>query len=150
LSNVQTLSDLLAHIPGVYFTGAIDGPLGRPVLRIGLDGKGLRRISSEAGSHAAAFDPTYRLYVDTYSRAGVPPVETLRRADGSLVRPLAGNVALVRKVDALRLRAPEFLKVPTPGGVELNAWIVKPRDFDPTKHYPLLLFVYGGPGSQTV
>src|SRR5205814_4249525 len=134
----------------VYFTGAIDGPLGRPVLRIGLDGKGLRRISSEAGSHAAAFDPTYRLYVDTYSRAGVPPVETLRRADGSLVRPLAGNVALVRKVDALRLRAPEFLKVPTSEGGELNAWIIKPRDFDPAKHYPLLLFVYGGPGSQTV
>jgi dipeptidyl-peptidase-4 len=134
----------------LYFTGAIDGPLGRPVLRIGLDGSGLRRLSSEPGSHAAAFDPTFRLYVDTYSRAGVPPVETLRRADGTLVRPLAGNLALLRKVDALRLRAPEFLKVPTPDGVELNAWIIKPRDFDPTKQYPLLLFVYGGPGSQTV
>ena len=134
----------------LYFTGAMDGPLGRPLLRVGLDGKGLARISTEPGTHGVAFDPTFRLYVDTYSRAGVPPVETLRRADGTLVRPLAGNLALVRKVDALRLRAPEFLKVPTPGGVELNAWIVKPRDFDPTKHYPLLLFVYGGPGSQTV
>src|SRR5438034_3402996 len=134
----------------LYFTGAIDGPLTRPLLRIGLDGKGLTRISTEPGTHGVQFDPTFRLYVDTYSRAGVPPVETLRRADGTLVRPLAGNLALVRKVDALRLRAPEFLKVPTPGGVELNAWIVKPRDFDPAKRYPLLLFVYGGPGSQTV
>jgi dipeptidyl-peptidase 4 len=134
----------------VYFTGAIDGPLGRPPLRIGLDGKGLRRLSTEPGSHALAFDPTFRLYVDTYSRAGVPPVETLRRADGALVRRLADNLALVRKVDALRLRAPEFLKVPTPDGVELNGWIIKPRDFDPGRRYPLLLFVYGGPGSQTV
>jgi dipeptidyl-peptidase-4 len=134
----------------VYFTGALDGPLGRPLLKLGLDGKGLRRISTEPGTHAVAFDPTFRLYVDTYSRAGVPPVETLRRADGALVRPLAGNLALVRKVDALRLRPPEFLKVPTPDGVELNAWIIKPRDFDPAKRYPLLLFVYGGPGSQTV
>jgi dipeptidyl-peptidase-4 len=134
----------------LYFTGAIDGPLGRPVLRIGLDGNGLRRLSSELGTHAAAFDPMFRLYVDTYSRAGVPPVETLRRADGTLVRPLTGNLALLRKVDALRLRAPEFLKVPTPDGVDLNGWIIKPRDFDPAKRYPLLLFVYGGPGSQTV
>jgi dipeptidyl-peptidase-4 len=134
----------------LYFTGAIDGPLVRPVLRIGLDGNGLRRLSSDPGTHAAAFDPTFRLYVDTYSRAGVPPVETLRRGDGALVRPLAGNLALLRKVDALRLRAPEFVKVPTPDGVELNAWIIKPRDFDPTRRYPLLLFVYGGPGSQTV
>src|SRR5690349_12372047 len=134
----------------VYVTGAIDGPLGRPMLRIGLDGKGLTRISTEPGTHGASFDPTFRLYVDTYSRAGVPPVETVRRADGTLVRPLAGNLALVRKVDALRLRAPEFLKVPTPDGVDLNAWIIKPRDFDPTKRYPLLMFVYGGPGSQTV
>jgi dipeptidyl-peptidase-4 len=134
----------------VYFTGASDGALARPLLRIGLDGKGLRRISREPGSHAVSFDPTFRLYVDTYSRAGVPPVETLRRADGALVRSLAGNLALVRKVDALRLRPPEFLTVPTPDGVDLNAWVIKPRDFDPAKRYPLLLVVYGGPGSQTV
>ncbi len=134
----------------LYFTGAIDGPLARPLLRIGLDGKSLTRISTEPGTHGVQFDPTFRLYVDTYSRAGIPPVETLRRADGTLVRSVAGNLALVRKVDALRLRPPEFLKVPTPDGVSLNAWIIKPRDFDPAKHYPLLLFVYGGPGSQTV
>src|SRR5438445_427607 len=134
----------------LYFTGAIDGPLARPLLRIGLDGKSLTRISTQPGTHGVQFDPTFQLYVDTYSRAGVPPVETLRRSDGTLVRSVAGNLGLVRKVDALRLRAPEFLKVPTPDGVSLNAWIIKPRDFDPAKHYPLLLFVYGGPGSQTV
>ncbi len=134
----------------LYFTAAIDGPLGRPLLRVGLDGSRLARISTEPGTHGVAFDPTFKLYVDTYSRAGVPPVQTLRRADGTLVRALAGNLALVRKVDALRLRAPEFLKVPMSDGVELNAWIIKPRDFDPAKRYPLLMFVYGGPGSQTV
>ncbi len=134
----------------LYFAGAIDGALGRPLLRIGLDGRGLARISTEPGTHGVEFDPTFQLYVDTHSRAGVPPVQTLRRASGKLVRPLADNAALARKVDALRLRPPEFLKVPTPDGVELNAWIIKPKDFDPAKRYPLLLFVYGGPGSQTV
>src|SRR3989454_2691579 len=79
----------------LYFTGAIDGPLARPLLRIGLDGKSLTRISTEPGTHGVQFDPTFRLYVDTYSRAGVPPVETLRRSDGTLVRSVAGNLALI-------------------------------------------------------
>src|SRR5204862_1468101 len=110
----------------LYFAGAIDGPLARPLRRIGLDGKSLTRISTEPGTHGVQFDPTFRLYVDSYSRAGVPPIETLRRADGTLVRSVAGNLALVRKVDALRLRPPEFLNVPTPDGGSLTAWIVQP------------------------
>jgi dipeptidyl-peptidase 4 len=134
----------------VYCTGAIDGPLGRPLLRLGLDGRGLTRVSTGAGAHRAEFDPTFRWYVDSYSRAGVPPVQTLHRADGTLVRSVADNAALLRKVDALRLRPPEFLQLPAADGVELNAWLIKPRDFDPAKRYPLLLTVYGGPGSQTV
>ncbi|HVH09000.1 MAG TPA: S9 family peptidase [Gemmatimonadales bacterium] len=133
-----------------YLSGAIDGPLGRPVLRIGLDGTGLTRLRAEPGTHAPSFDPTSHFYLDTYSRAGVPPVQVLRRADGSLVRSVAPNAALLRKVAELGLRPPEFLTVPGPDGVELNAWIIKPKQFDATRRYPLLLFVYGGPGSQTV
>ena len=134
----------------LYFTGAIDGPLGRPLLKIGLDGTGLVRVTTEPGTHRAEFDPTFRLYVDTYSRAGVPPVELLRRADGRLVRSISDNLTLARKVSALQLRPPEFLRIGTSDGTDLNAWIIKPRDFDPGKRYPLLLVVYGGPGSQTV
>src|SRR5438046_506445 len=73
----------------LYCGGAIDGPLGRPLVRIGLDGKGLARISTEPGTHGIEFAPTFQLYVDTYSRSGIPPVQTLRRADGRLVRTLA-------------------------------------------------------------
>src|SRR5881628_2513072 len=78
----------------LYFTGAIDGPLGRPLLSIGLDGKVLKRLSAEPGSHVIEFAPTFQLYVDTYSRAGVPPVQALRRADGKVVRTLADNGSL--------------------------------------------------------
>ena len=134
----------------LYFSGAIDGPLGRQVLRVGLDGKGLARISTDAGTHSAAFAPTFALYVETYSQAGVPPVQTLRRPDGKLVRTIATNAKVREKVSGLGLNRPEFIVVRTPDGVELNAWIIKPKGFDPARRYPVLMNVYGGPGSQTV
>ncbi|MGH7544631.1 MAG: S9 family peptidase [Gemmatimonadota bacterium] len=134
----------------VYFTGAADGPLGRPLYRIGLDGKGFRRISSAPGTHDVLFNPTFTLYVDVTSRAGAPPVQSLRSADGSLVRSLAANPDLDETLLGLGLRSPEFLKVPLGNGVELNAYVIKPPDFDPSKRYPLVVYVYGGPGSQTV
>lgn len=134
----------------VYFTAAAEGPLYRPLYRIGLDGSGFRRLSTAEGTHSVSFDPTFTYYVDVYSRAGRPPVQTLHRADGSTVRVLEANDALRRKLDSLRLRPPEFLKVPTAPGVELNGYLIKPFDFDSTKEYPLLMYVYGGPGSQTV
>ena len=97
-----------------------------------------------------SFAPTFRLYVDVASRAGVPPVERLYRADGTLVRVLADNHELKVRIDSLGLVPPEFLKVPTAPGVELNAYLVKPPHFDPMHRHPLLMYVYGGPGSQTV
>ena len=134
----------------VYFTAAADGPLVRPLYRIGLDGHGLERISGTRGSHRISFDPTFTYYADTYSEAGVPPQQMLRAVDGELIRALADSDAIRRRLDALRVTKPEFIKIPTEDGIELNAWLIKPPDFDPTKTYPLLMYVYGGPGSQTV
>src|SRR5437660_3475762 len=134
----------------LYFSGATPGPLERHVLRVGLDGKGLTRLSTDSGTHSADFAPTFALYVDTYSRAGIPPVQTLRRADGRLVRPVADNAKLRDKIAALGFNRPEFIVVRTSDGVDLNDWMIKPKGFTPTRRYPLLMNVYGGPGSQTV
>jgi dipeptidyl-peptidase-4 len=134
----------------VYFTAAADGPLVRPLYRIGLDGTNFRRLSRPEGVHNPDFDPAFRYYIDVHSRAGQPPVQTLNRADGSVIRVLADNRRLRAKLDSLELRRPEFIKVPTAPGVELNAYLIKPPRFDSTRAYPLLMYVYGGPGSQTV
>ncbi|HUL49061.1 MAG TPA: S9 family peptidase [Gemmatimonadales bacterium] len=133
-----------------FVTANIDGPLVRSVVRLSLDGKGVTRVSREPGTHRAEFDPTCRYYIDYYSRAGVPTVERLHQADGSLVRSIADNKALAEKVAAQGLDLPTFLKIKAPDGAELNAWMIKPKNFDSSKHYPLLMWVYGGPGSQTV
>src|SRR5205823_9371005 len=111
----------------LYFTGAIDGPLARPLLRIGLDGKGLTRISTEPGTHAVEFDPTFTRYVDTYSRAGVPPVQTSRRANGTLVRTVADDAKLAARATALGVNRPEFITIRTAEGTELNAWLINPH-----------------------
>jgi dipeptidyl-peptidase-4 len=134
----------------VYFVGSTDGPLERPLYRVGLNGRGLRRITPEGGTHGINMNPTRTMYVDTYSRAGVPPVQSLHEADGGKIRELADNADLMAKIDALEIGTPEFMTVPGADGTELNAYIIKPPDFDPNRLYPLLMFVYGGPGSQTV
>ncbi len=134
----------------IYFTSTLDGPLVRPLYKIGLDGQGLERLTGRNGTHRVNFDPTFTYYVDTYSEAGVPPVQILRRANGDSVRTLADNSELAAKLDALRVRRPEFIVVPAADGTELNAWLIKPPDFDPTRAHPLLMYVYGGPGSQRV
>lgn len=134
----------------VYFAAAADGPLVRPLYRIGLDGRGFRRVSDAVGTHEVTFDPTFSLYVDARSRAGVPPLQQLHRADGSPVRVIGENRIQRERVAALGAPSPEFLKITTAPGVELNAYLMKPANFDPARRYPLVMYVYGGPGSQTV
>lgn len=134
----------------VYFSGAGEGPLKNPVFRVRLDGGELTRISTSSGNHSIAFNADFSLFVDTYSTAGVPPVETLHSADGRVIRTISDNRDLMAKVQSLNLAVPEFIKIPVENGVDLNAYIIRPPDFDISKRYPLLMYVYGGPGSQTV
>ncbi|MEX1051416.1 MAG: prolyl oligopeptidase family serine peptidase, partial [Gemmatimonadales bacterium] len=134
----------------LYFGGVGEGPTGRQFYRVGLDGRNLRRLTEGPGWHQVSLDPAFRWFVDVHSTAATPPVQTLHRADGRQARVLADNAVLRARVDSLGLRAPEFLTVPGADGTELNAWIIRPPDFDPSRRYPVLLYVYGGPGSQTV
>lgn len=134
----------------VYFGGAGEGPLKNPLFRVGIDGEDLARVSTASGSHSIAFNSDFSLYVDTYSTAGVPPTATLHSADGRVIRTISDNMDLMARIQSLNLAIPEFIKVPVANGVDLNGYIIRPRDFDISKRYPLLVYVYGGPGSQTV
>ena len=134
----------------LYFTGAGDGAARRPLYSIGLDGENFRRVSTGSGSHAVTFNSDFSMYVDTYSTAGVPPTQTLHSADGQLIRTISDNQVLAERVRALNLPVPEFITVPGADGTPLNAYIIRPPDFNPGQEYPLLMYVYGGPGSQTV
>ncbi len=146
--DVETLSGVDEERGIVYFTAGISSPMDRDLYSIRLDGTGFRKITVEPGSHSVNFSPDFRTYRDSYSDANTPTRTTLHRSDGTLIRVLSdGKIAAL---DEYRISPKTFFTFTTPDGVELNGWMIKPLDFDPAKKYPVLMSVYGGPGSQTV
>ncbi len=132
----------------VYFTATEKSPLERHLYKIKLDGTGFKRISNDEGTHSINFSPDCSVYIDTYSDAHTLPKIRLHRNDGKLIRIIEENI--VTAFDEYKLSKREFFNFKTSDGVSLNGWMMKPVDFDPTKKYAVLMYVYGGPGSQTV
>ena len=132
----------------VYFTATEKSPLERHLYRVGLDGSGFARITKEEGTHAMKFAPGAEAYVDTYSTNLVPPRQDLMHADGTRLGVINENK--VPALDELHLSPVEFLQVKSHDGVELNAMMIKPPNFDPAKKYPVLVYTYGGPHAQVV
>src|SRR2546426_6915549 len=94
--------------------------------------------------------PSGRYAVHVYSRFGVPPTTSLvGLPDNHPIRTLVDNAALKSKVAGLRLGPTEFRQVDIGSGIKLNAWFIKPPNFDSTSRYPVLFYVYGGPRSPT-
>jgi dipeptidyl-peptidase-4 len=118
------------------------------VYAVGLDGKGFRRITREEGSSSANFAPDCSVFLHTFTDVNSPARQTLRKSNGSLVRVVDDGT--VEALGEYRISPQTFFTFTTGDGVELNGWMIKPADFDPAKKYPVLMYVYGGPGSQTV
>ncbi|RMH18812.1 MAG: S9 family peptidase, partial [Gemmatimonadetes bacterium] len=134
----------------LYYTAGKDGPLERALYRVRLDGGRDGRLSEGRGTFRANMSPDASLFIGTSSRAGRPPRVGLYEASGTLLRTLVDNERLATQLDDMGLEEPEFFTFTTSDGVELNGWMIRPPDFDPSRRYPVLMYVYGGPGSQTV
>ncbi len=138
----------------LYYIASPDNVTQRYLWRTRLDGKGKAlqvTPAAQAGSHAYSISPDATHAWHTYSNINTPPtIELVRLPTHASVRTVVANEKLKAKVAALRRGPTEFVKVPIDSGITLNAYVMKPTDFDPTKKYPILFQVYGGPGSQTV
>ncbi|HEX5724181.1 MAG TPA: DPP IV N-terminal domain-containing protein [Longimicrobiaceae bacterium] len=134
----------------VYFTATEEGPAQRQLYRVRLDGSGFAQVSTEPGTHNVLMADGSPFYLDAHSRAGVPPLTRLHTAAGEPVRTLVDNTRVRDLLAGAGLGAQEFFTFRTSDGVELNGWMIKPPGFDPSRKYPVVLYVYGGPGSQTV
>ncbi|MDY0987940.1 S9 family peptidase [Flavobacterium sp. CFBP9031] len=135
----------------IFYQSTENGSINRDLYRIGLDGKNKVRLSSKVGTNKATFSPNFQYFINTYSSATQPTVYTLNDAKaGKEIQVIENNQALADKLKGYDLPSKEFIVLKTAKGNELNAWILKPKDFDPSKKYPVFMFQYSGPGSQQV
>ena len=135
----------------VFYQSTENGSIIRDLYRIGLNGKNKVRLSQNVGTTAATFSPNFQYYISTFSSATQPTIYSLNEAKtGKQVQVIENNEALATKLKAYDLPQKEFFVLKTEKGNELNAWIMKPKDFDPSKKYPVFMIQYSGPGSQQV
>jgi dipeptidyl-peptidase 4 len=132
----------------VYFIAGVTSPLERDLYSVKLDGSGFKRITKGSGTHGANFTPDYSVFLETFSDVNTPTKTSLRKNDGSLICVIEEGT--INALADYTLSPKTFFKFKTSDGIELNGSMIKPFDFDPQKKYPVLIDVYGGPGSQTV
>ena len=140
----------------VYYQSAEESPLDREICFVDLKGN-RTKISKRTGTNRADFSSNFQYYINTFNDVQTPPYITVNNVKGEEIRVLEDNQQLVDTLKEYDMGAfsfftftsPEFM-LPDSEQVSLNAWKILPPDFDPQKKYPVLLTIYGGPGSQTV
>jgi len=152
--DVIAMSAVDAKAGWVYFLASPAAATEQYLYRARLDGASApERVTPDArpGFHTYNVSPDLRWAFHTWSRMDVPPVtELVSLPDHRLARTLVDNAPLKSLVAAAANPPTEFFAVDIGGGVTLDGWMMKPRTFDPSRKYPLLVFVYGEPASQTV
>jgi dipeptidyl-peptidase-4 len=135
----------------IFYQSTEKGSINRAIYRIGLNGKNKVQLSQNTGTTAATFSPNFQYYISTYSNATQPTIYSLNETKtGKQVQVIENNETLSSKLKAYDLPQKEFFILKTEKGNELNAWVMKPKDFDPAKKYPVFMIQYSGPGSQQV
>jgi dipeptidyl-peptidase-4 len=132
-----------------YYQSYETRPIEKQIYTITLDGK-KKLLAHADGTNNAEFSNGFKYFVNTYSTANSPAVSELYAADGKLIKVLEDNKALAEKLSAYKISKKEFITIKNSLGVELQAYIIKPLDFDAAKKYPVLMYVYGGPAAPLV
>lgn len=133
----------------LYYVSAEQSPLERHLYSIRIDGKKKEKLTKGAGWHNINMSRDFKYYIDSWSDYSKPPVVSLYRNNGRSVRTIEDNTGLSETLEEYSYVEKEFFTLDV-NGTSLNAYVLKPVDFDSTQQYPVLMYVYGGPGSQTV
>ncbi len=131
----------------VYFTATEENVRRRALYRVSLDGSGFARLPLPKGTHAADLSPDGAYLLDTFSTASKPPAVSLLDSSGKTVRVVDQSE---NRLAAYELPTSEEVEVTADDGTKLMARLDKPADFDPSKKYPVIVYVYGGPHAQVV
>jgi dipeptidyl-peptidase-4 len=135
----------------IYYQSVENGSTIRDVYKIGLDGKNKLKLSQQVGTNSATFSPNFQFFINSFSSSSQPTINTLNSTnDGKQIQSIIDNKTLAEKVKKYNLPTKEFFELTTEKGNKLNAWMIKPTDFDANKKYPVFMYQYSGPGSQQV
>jgi len=147
---ITKLYGINEHNGTIYYQGTESSPLQRDVYAINIDGKNKTKLSHQPGTNHAIFSADFSYYILNHSSAKSPAYITLHDKKGKLVRTLEDNNQAKATAHEYGIKGAEFFQFTTSAGIKLNGYMVKPLDFNPAKKYPVLMYVYGGPGSQNV
>lgn len=135
----------------IYFQSTENGSINRDVYSVKLNGSAKKRLTLQTGTNGATFSPNFQYFINSYSSAkNAPKYTLLETKTGKLIKTIVSNEALESKLAKYDLPTKEFSEITTEKGHKLNTWMIKPKDFDPNKRYPVFMFQYSGPGSQQV
>ncbi len=134
----------------VYVQTTQQGSINKVVSKVNINNGKTSLISNPSGTNSANFSKNYNYFIETSSSATQPYTFVLKDAKGKSLKELQNNEEQLKKLLADNMVAKEFITVPNEVGDQMNAYIMKPKDFDPNKKYPLFMFQYSGPGSQQV
>lgn len=133
----------------VYYQAAGINPHDRQIFVSHKNGK-TERLTDTNGWNKAVFSGDYKYFLNTWSNYNTPYVFTIRDSKGKVLSTPIDNKELKEKVKTYGFNGRETFSFTTSEGVKLDGWMVKPKDFDTNKKYPVILFQYSGPGSQQV
>lgn len=134
----------------IYYQSTENGSINRGVYNISSGGDDKKALAVTKGTNNASFSTDFTYFINTYSSAEMPPMYTLHQAEnGKKIKDIKNNQQLLQKLEDYEMSSKEFSTISINGN-ELNMYMIKPKDFDPSKKYPLLMYQYSGPGSQNV
>ena len=134
----------------LYYQSNEKSPLQKHIYSINIDGTNKKLLSNGKGVNNANFSTTFDYFINTNSTANQPNYITLNNKKGKLIRVIKNSEKLIQTLSNYELSKKEFFSFKTEYNISLNGWMIKPPDFDSNKKYPVLMYVYGGPGNQQV
>ena len=132
-----------------YFASHESGATEQRVYVVHANGK-KECLTPKAGWNTAVFSRNYKYFIRTWSDLNTPPEYALCDNKGKVLTTLIDNRQLVTTLSTYDLGQRELMQLTTAEGVVLNAWVVKPAGFNASRRYPVVMYQYGGPGSQQV
>lgn len=147
---VSTIQHIDTKGKKVYFTSTEASPLERQLYVIDTDGKNKKRLTTPAGRHTINMSANGQYFIDRYSNVQTPTQVELRDVKGNLIKSLEDNARVKDYVSTNTYSPKELSSFTTKDGQKIDISIIKPTDFQSTKRYPVVVDIYGGPGSQSV